>query len=305
MQEEEHVVPSAGISLSATLCAAQVPRAMVVFVPGAGPMDRNSNNRLARLDLFNTLAAGFAEAGISSLRYDKRGVGQSEGNYLTLTQAELVSDAGAMAAFAQRFDLPVFYCGHSEGTAIAVEAALAVDVKGLILLCPYITRGDAMLTWMAESFEKQIAEAKGISGVLQRMTARLLGGPVRTQQRLIRRARETDRPQVWSGPRRNSTAWVRDFLDADIAAVHEANTQPTLVIAAGRDCQCPPPDGAKIAAMNANATHFLIDDLSHMLRHTEVDGFADYHRQMRQPVDGRVLPLMTQWLDRQLASQMS
>src|SRR5262249_19105836 len=51
----------------------------VVLVAGSGPTDRDGNNPLApvRIDLLKQVAELLAGAGIATLRYDKRGIGQS------------------------------------------------------------------------------------------------------------------------------------------------------------------------------------------------------------------------------------
>ena len=51
----------------------------VVLVSGSGPTDRDGNNALVpdRIDLLKQIAELLAEAGIASLRYDKRGIGAS------------------------------------------------------------------------------------------------------------------------------------------------------------------------------------------------------------------------------------
>ena len=51
----------------------------VVLVSGSGPTDRDGNNTLVpdRIDLLKQIAELLAEAGIASLRYDKRGIGAS------------------------------------------------------------------------------------------------------------------------------------------------------------------------------------------------------------------------------------
>ena len=51
----------------------------VVLVAGSGPTDRDGNNPLApeRIDILRQLAELLAQAGIATLRYDKRGIGGS------------------------------------------------------------------------------------------------------------------------------------------------------------------------------------------------------------------------------------
>ena len=51
----------------------------VVLIAGSGPTDRDGNNPLipAKIDLLKQIAELLADAGIASIRYDKRGIGQS------------------------------------------------------------------------------------------------------------------------------------------------------------------------------------------------------------------------------------
>ena len=46
-----------------------------------------------RLDVAQALATGLASCGVASLRYDKRGVGLSGGEYLTASLSDETADA--------------------------------------------------------------------------------------------------------------------------------------------------------------------------------------------------------------------
>src|SRR5215472_16192108 len=63
----------------------------VVLIAGSGPTDRDGNNPLipARIDLLKQIAEQLAQAGIASLRYDKRGIGGSTRAPATLAAQEL------------------------------------------------------------------------------------------------------------------------------------------------------------------------------------------------------------------------
>ena len=83
-----------GIELGGTLmlpgiaASKRVPG--VVLIAGSGPTDRDGNNPLVpeRIDLLRQVAERLAEAGIASLRYDKRGIGQSTRAPNTVAGAE-------------------------------------------------------------------------------------------------------------------------------------------------------------------------------------------------------------------------
>ncbi len=51
---------------------------LCLIIAGSGPTDRNGNGPLIPTDTYRKLAEGLARiAGIRSLRYDKRGIGES------------------------------------------------------------------------------------------------------------------------------------------------------------------------------------------------------------------------------------
>lgn len=117
-------------------------RAAAVIIAGSGPTDRDGNNPLGvRAASYRLLAEGLADEGVATLRYDKRGAGQSVaalGNEADLRFEHMVDDALAFAIEARaRTGLPcVWLIGHSEGTGVALMAVARDDERicGLVLL---------------------------------------------------------------------------------------------------------------------------------------------------------------------------
>ena len=113
----------------------------VVLVAGSGPTDRDGNNPLVpeRIDLLRQVAERLAEAGIASLRYDKRGTGGSTAmppGTLAEQQRFFAWDnftADVVAAHAElvRHDEIKNYAtallGHSEGGLLVLAAAPAIE----------------------------------------------------------------------------------------------------------------------------------------------------------------------------------
>ena len=101
----------------------------VVLVSGSGPTDRDGNNALVpeRIDLLKQIAELLAEAGIASLRYDKRGIGASSAKpHGSIAELErffawenFVADVVAAQAELVKHDEIKSYAaaplGHSEG----------------------------------------------------------------------------------------------------------------------------------------------------------------------------------------------
>lgn len=88
----------------------------------------------------HTLARAFVRQGYAALRFNFRGTEQSAGEY-DEGNGEL-DDALAAIAWMQSRDpaLTLWLAGFSFGAAIAVKAAIATDVDGLISVAPAITR---------------------------------------------------------------------------------------------------------------------------------------------------------------------
>jgi alpha-beta hydrolase superfamily lysophospholipase len=115
----------------------------IVLVAGSGPTDRNGNNTLApeRIDLLKEIAELLARNGIASLRYDKRGIGQStprprgslEEQEAFFAWDNFVGDVEAAHAELLRHDEIKPYAtallGHSEGGLLALAAGGTLAAK--------------------------------------------------------------------------------------------------------------------------------------------------------------------------------
>lgn len=127
-----------GVMLAGTLTlpsASGLPVPGLVLIAGSGPTDRDGNQGLGlQTDLLKQIARRLAQEGITSLRYDKRGVGGSamsaqERAHLADFQAWENFVGDAVAALHSLQNQPGLdarrtgYLGHSEGGLIALQAA--------------------------------------------------------------------------------------------------------------------------------------------------------------------------------------
>ena len=131
------------------------PRALVLMHPGSGPSDRDNDV------FFPPIRAALHAAGAAVVSFDKRGVGESQGSWLTAGIDDQADDAvaGLRAARAalraatadgpKRVDagpsVPVVLFGHSQGGWVVLEAAAradAHDVAGVVTSSgPAVTPG--------------------------------------------------------------------------------------------------------------------------------------------------------------------
>jgi pimeloyl-ACP methyl ester carboxylesterase len=125
--QELAIVSRDGVMLGATLSVPNAPARpnAVVLVAGSGPQTRHVQN--AGHKLFDVLADHLARQGIAVLRYDKRGIGRSTGDYHGHTTVQLADDAYAavQALKATGRFRHVGLLGHSEGSQVAAAVAAA------------------------------------------------------------------------------------------------------------------------------------------------------------------------------------
>lgn len=305
MGETDIEVTGAAGRLAGTLLRPAVDSAgLVIFVHGSGPMDRDQNAGPQKLNIFNDLARDLAAGGFASIRYDKRGVGASGGDFERISYDDLVADLAVWLDHAVGLGLgPVFLCGHSEGTLIAAKLAgdRGGDVAGVIEICPFVTPGQEILRAQAREGARMVAEMPGFGGWLTRAVSRLTGGSVRTQEKIMSRVLSSDLAVMRIMGRKQGVRWLRDFMRWDFAAIHAGNTRPVLLIVAGKDVQAPPEDGAAIVALAGGGAELVVfDDMSHVLRRSgEAAGFEHYAEELKAPMDPVVAATMLDWLARQ------
>ena len=90
--EETVSINNGGVSLEGTLSlpASGESYQAVLLIASSGPIDRNQNTAQVQLNIFNAVATNLASAGIASIRYDKRGCGNSAGDYNSTGHSDLV-----------------------------------------------------------------------------------------------------------------------------------------------------------------------------------------------------------------------
>jgi pimeloyl-ACP methyl ester carboxylesterase len=137
------IAASGGVQLGGTFAVppnAKGPVPGVVIVPTIGAVDRNGILNETNPDpVYQDLSKAFLDAGIATLRYDRRGIGASKVTGKQITYDDLVSDAkGALKFLMQRKEVgksPVAVVGHDIGGPIALRvAADEPRVKSVVLL---------------------------------------------------------------------------------------------------------------------------------------------------------------------------
>lgn len=125
---------------------------LIVIVPGSGPTDRNGNNPQAgQNNSLLMIAEAFSDAGNYTLRYDKRGIGESKGLLKKESDLDFHDSINDVISWIdkfkddERFD-KIILLGHSEGALVAAEAcSMSSDCEALISVSGTATRAHELL----------------------------------------------------------------------------------------------------------------------------------------------------------------
>lgn len=137
-QTESLTVPVDTHLLSGTLTLpdAPSPYPLVLIVAGSGPVNRDGNQPGMKADTYKQLASALAKEGIATLRYDKRGVGESIYfmDEINLRFDQYIEDAEAWMnkLHADKRFSKVVVAGHSEGSLIGILACAKSPNEGFI-----------------------------------------------------------------------------------------------------------------------------------------------------------------------------
>lgn len=112
----------------------------VLLIWGPGPQDREYQG------LFTSIAGHLSRNGFCVLRFDKRGIGSSGGDFSSTTASQEIEDLNiALEYLAGQKEVDpdnIFIVGHSKGAFYASEIASKEDkVKGLVLMAPLASLG--------------------------------------------------------------------------------------------------------------------------------------------------------------------
>ncbi|MCA8273872.1 alpha/beta hydrolase [Burkholderia sp. AU30280] len=245
---------------------------VVLIVPGSGPTDRNGNapNWIQALT-YRLLAEGLRDAGIASVRIDKRGMYGSASavpDADDVTLDDYAADVHAwVAAIRARTGAPrVWVLGHSEGGLVAMLAARqSADIAGLILVS---TAGRPLVQVLRQQLQSNPANAPVLENALS-ILASLEAGKRVDATRIDPALMPLFRPQV--------QRFLMSELSVDPAAVLADYTKPVLIVQGTRDIQVAIEDAELLQRANPRAGMALIADANHALKTVRT---ADLHENL-------------------------
>ena len=287
----------------------------IVLIAGTGHNSRDED--VLGHKVFLVLADALTRNGIAVLRYDKRGVGGSTGDYDAATTADFTSDAEAAVAWlktqSQIDATRIGVLGHSEGGIIAPAVAAAdKSVAFVIMIAGPCIRGDKLFVLQSAMtakaygapddyiarrrvFDQQLYDAiilaPSESAALDRAKAKVAQG---VADKLV------DANEAETLPKDDTSPWERYFLAYDPAPTLARLKLPVLVLNGSLDVQVPAKENLSAAreAMkkNSKATVIELPGMNHLLQDAKT-GAPNEYNDIEETMSPAALKIITDWLN--------
>jgi uncharacterized protein len=268
------------------------PWPAALLLSGSGPLDGDSNMPEQVLNVMNAFAAALAAHGVASLRFDKRGVCASGGDYLTTSFERETADAkaalGALRGGPGIDVARVTAVGHSLGGTIAIRLAAASEsLAGVVLLSTPATSGEEVMRWQSERI------AASLHGLARLRRGSFLRNQQRVRSLLLASTGDTVSIHGVEMPAR----WFREVMAYEPVPDLRAIRCPVLAIVGRNDVQVDAEDiermrGLVVSPFEGEAP----TGLTHLLRSHARPGLDAYADQMKEPPDAWVLERVASWV---------
>ena len=306
----------AGIKLAGTLSVPDGagPFPAVVLISGSGPETRDEN--VMGHKVFFVLADALNRRGFAVLRYDKRGVGESAGNFATATLSDFATDAEAALRFLKsRPEIAadrVGLIGHSEGGAVApMVAAHDPAVRFVVLMAAPGMRIGPLLRLQTAKIAKAAGEPDADiarrSAFLDRFYIDLASAKGDEQALAVAKAdlaqAVADKiiPAASAGAIATmvTSAWARQAFTYDPIPALRQLKMPVLALNGSLDLQVPADEdlGPIRAALqdNPRATVVELPGLNHLFQTAKRGTPAEYG-EIEETIAPLALKTMTDWV---------
>lgn len=231
-----------------------------IIIAGSGPTDRNCNSALGvNTNAFSMLADSMKQAGISTYRYDKRGVGKSTKISGSKTVfIDFVDDANAIINYFKDDFKHISIIGHSEGALIGTLVSQEnSNVQSFVNLCGTSISLDSIALEQLERYPTLLDEA------------RLHFEEIRAGEPL-----SEVNPMLASLFNPNVLNYLKSIMLYNPTAEHAKVNIPALVIGGSCDIQVPEKHAKQLfEVLNSNTKnkYVFIDGMGHLLKHNKLD----------------------------------
>lgn len=239
---------------------AKLPVPVALIIAGSGPTDRDGNNPMMKNNSLKMLSAELAKKGIASLRFDKRGIAQSQ--QAGLKEADLrfenyIQDAESWIKLLKQNKnfSKVIVIGHSEGSLIGMVASQNENVAKFISIAGIGQPADMTIREQLKAQPPFVLEQS--APILDELVK---GKTVENvPQMLFSLFRPSVQPYMIS--------WFKYDPQKEIAKLKK----PVLIVQGTTDIQVSVEDAKRLKAANQSAKMTLIAGMNHIFKNADAD----------------------------------
>lgn len=302
--DESVTIPASGFNIAATITkpkTAATKYPAVILVAESGVNDRDGLT--GSVPVLGQLAGALADAGYVSVRFDKRGYGQTGGRAESATIGDFADDIRSIVRFLdKRKDIDnkrIVVLGHNEGAWVALLAATKEDkIAGVVsVAAPAITGNELVLEQqkaLLERMKVSDAERQAKIELQKKINAAAMSG------------------KGWEGVpddlrKGADTLWFQSVLSFDPAKVIKDVEQPILILHGELDRQVPVSQADKLAELakksdSKSVEVITVRGVNHLLVPATTGLPDEYATLPDKNISKDVTGALTGWLAKTLAA---
>ncbi|NDJ61293.1 MAG: alpha/beta hydrolase [Chloroflexi bacterium] len=313
---EDVTFSSGDLSLAGTITIppGDGPFPAVAVVSGSGPSLRTGSLLpLADFNVYTTLADHLSSSGIVVLRYDDRGVGESEGDLATATLDDLAQDAsGAVDYLRSRAEVDparVGLIGHSEGGIIIPQVAAnnAATTFLIALAGPAVDMTQVIAEQNRMLFSGMGLDAETVDAIAAQfplIQAAIIAGDddaIRAEIARLQTLQTGAEPSdtlINAGVAQFRALDTLGYWTYDVAGYWQQVGVPALAIFGGRDTQVSAPQSAPALQelLGDQATIVTFEAMNHVLQAAET-GLPNEYAQLPAEIMPEVIDVLVEWIN--------
>ena len=280
-------------TLAAPDSGAKAP--IAIIIPGSGPTDRDGNNPLGvTAGSYRLLAEALAAKGVSTIRFDKRGLFGSSAAAAdadNLRMTDLADDVRAWRLEAKKRSSAqcAWLIGHSEGSLVALITAQQPEgICGLILVAgPGRKLGDIL----REQLKANPANAPILPQALAAISELEAGRRVDVSSM---------HPALMALFRPSVQGFLIDVLSYDPTQLLARYAGPVLVLQGTTDLQVSMQDAQRLAGARPGVTMVALEGVNHVLKIAPADPAANFatYGNSALPIAPSIVEAITSFLAR-------
>lgn len=235
---------------------------IVIIIAGSGPTDRDGNNPLGvKANTYKMLSIDFAKNSISTLRFDKRGIGKSKSALKRESDIRFEDYINDVVAYISLIKLDnqfskIFLLGHSEGSLIGMIAAKKTNISGFISIAGVGKSADKILQDQLRS----------------KLPPQLFDESNRVLDSLkIGKTVSNVNPNLMLLYRPSVQPYMISWIKYDPAVEISKLKIPVLIIQGSTDLQVTIEDAKLLKASKSDAKLIIIDKMNHVLKESDSD----------------------------------